>query len=134
MGYGMEWVAQGNTLMPPADDPDAPPPLTDAERDERERLMTEGFVSWNKRDFLNFIRGCDMRARLPHPQGLQNHLWTDACPIPWCTLSHINGWHALLHTTAKSSRVSHPSVHQHPCTFSSVVRRSSFRLLSHVDG
>jgi hypothetical protein len=67
----VKWVAQGNTLMPPADDPDAPPPLTDAERDERERLMTEGFVSWNKRDFLNFIRGCDMRASLPHPRALQ---------------------------------------------------------------
>jgi hypothetical protein len=46
-------------LFPPSlQEGEAPPALTDAERDERERLMTEGFVLWNKRDFQNFLRGC----------------------------------------------------------------------------
>ncbi|BGP54869.1 chromatin remodeling complex Adenosinetriphosphatase [Rhodotorula sphaerocarpa] len=50
-------------------------PLTTEEKEEKEALMGQGFTDWNKRDFMSFIRGCELwgrdnyagiQAELPH--------------------------------------------------------------------
>jgi len=44
-------------------DPHAPQPLTEEEREERDTLLGEGFSAWSKRDFNNFLRGCEKYGR-----------------------------------------------------------------------
>jgi len=50
-------------VPPPPEDPGAPKQLTEVEKEERERLLTEGFNNWSKRDFNNFVRGCERYGR-----------------------------------------------------------------------
>lgn len=38
-------------------------PLTAEEREEKERLLEEGFSSWSRRDFNTFIRACEKYGR-----------------------------------------------------------------------
>lgn len=38
-------------------------PLTTEEKEEKEALMGQGFTDWNKRDFMSFIRGCELWGR-----------------------------------------------------------------------
>lgn len=38
-------------------------PLTEAELDERRRLQAEGFGSWSKKDYNNFLRACGRHGR-----------------------------------------------------------------------
>jgi len=38
-------------------------PLTEDEKNEREALLKEGFPEWGKKDFLNFIKGCETYGR-----------------------------------------------------------------------
>lgn len=38
-------------------------PLTEEEREERDTLLGEGFSAWSKRDFNNFLRGCEKYGR-----------------------------------------------------------------------
>lgn len=40
-------------MMPPAT------PLTDAEREEKEELITQGFEDWSRRDFQQFVRALE---------------------------------------------------------------------------
>ncbi len=42
---------------------DDPKPLTDKEDSEREKLLTQGFSNWNKRDFTLFCRACERHGR-----------------------------------------------------------------------
>ncbi|GBG00203.1 chromatin-remodeling complex ATPase chain, partial [Raphidocelis subcapitata] len=48
------------TAPPGEDDPQ---PLTEEEVAEKERLLTEGFSSWNRRDFGAFVRACEKYGR-----------------------------------------------------------------------
>lgn len=48
---------------PPPEDPNAPRPLTEEEMEERDNLLSQGFASWNKRDFNNFVRACEKWGR-----------------------------------------------------------------------
>jgi len=43
--------------------PDGAQPLTEAETEEREALLEEGFSNWTKRDFNAFIRACEQSGR-----------------------------------------------------------------------
>jgi SWI/SNF-related matrix-associated actin-dependent regulator of chromatin subfamily A member 5 len=38
-------------------------PLTAEEQDEKERLLEEGFSSWSRKDFSNFLRACEKCGR-----------------------------------------------------------------------
>ncbi|KAL8457722.1 hypothetical protein ACS0TY_035549 [Phlomoides rotata] len=38
-------------------------PLTAEEQEEKERLLEEGFSTWSRRDFNNFIRACEKYGR-----------------------------------------------------------------------
>eukprot|EP00959_Pyramimonas_sp_CCMP1952_P320335 6704123-Pyramimonas_sp.AAC.1 len=49
--------------LPEPEDPKAPKTLSEPEKAERDRLLTEGFSSWSKRDFNNFVRGCERYGR-----------------------------------------------------------------------
>lgn len=42
---------------------DSAEPLTDAEAEEKEELATQGFSDWSKREFQNFIKGCEKHGR-----------------------------------------------------------------------
>jgi len=46
----------------PAGDDD-PQPLTEDEVAEKERLLQEGFSSWNRRDFSAFVRAAEKYGR-----------------------------------------------------------------------
>eukprot|EP00656_Telonema_subtile_P050797 TRINITY_DN6671_c0_g1_i3.p1 TRINITY_DN6671_c0_g1~~TRINITY_DN6671_c0_g1_i3.p1 ORF type:complete len:820 (+),score=195.20 TRINITY_DN6671_c0_g1_i3:64-2523(+) len=37
--------------------------LTEAEQEEKERLLSEGFQDWSKRDFNNYVRACEKFGR-----------------------------------------------------------------------
>lgn len=39
--------------------PDDPQPLSQAELDEREQLLSAGFSNWSKKDFNSFLRACE---------------------------------------------------------------------------
>ena len=39
--------------------PEDPQPLSEDEIAEKERLMTEGYSNWNRRDFNAFVRACE---------------------------------------------------------------------------
>lgn len=39
--------------------PEDPQPLSEEEIAEKERLMTEGYSNWNRRDFNAFVRACE---------------------------------------------------------------------------
>ena len=43
--------------------PDDPPPLSAEEEEEREKLLEEGFASWNKRDYNTFVKACERYGR-----------------------------------------------------------------------
>uniref|UniRef100_A0A7S0QUG6 Chromatin-remodeling complex ATPase n=2 Tax=Pyramimonas obovata TaxID=1411642 RepID=A0A7S0QUG6_9CHLO len=49
--------------LPAPDDPRAPKTLGETEIAERDRLLSEGFSNWSKRDFNNFVRGCERYGR-----------------------------------------------------------------------
>lgn len=38
-------------------------PLTEAEQEEKERLATQGFSDWNRRDFQQFVKGAEKHGR-----------------------------------------------------------------------
>ena len=40
-----------------------PPPLSDKERAEKEKLLAEGFSDWSKRDFTAFVKACERHGR-----------------------------------------------------------------------
>lgn len=52
---------EGKELGPEPED--APQPLTDEEKQERDRLLSEGFGNWSKRDFNNFYKACERHGR-----------------------------------------------------------------------
>eukprot|EP00917_Polyrhabdina_sp_WS-2016_P001513 GHVP01003179.1.p1 GENE.GHVP01003179.1~~GHVP01003179.1.p1 ORF type:complete len:887 (+),score=164.26 GHVP01003179.1:33-2693(+) len=37
--------------------------LTDEQREERDSLLASGFGDWSRKDFLNFVRGCELYGR-----------------------------------------------------------------------
>jgi len=39
------------------------PPLTEAEANEKEELLRQGFSNWTKKDFNAFVRGCELFGR-----------------------------------------------------------------------
>ena len=39
------------------------PPLTEEELDEREKLLSEGFSTWSRKDYLTFVRACERYGR-----------------------------------------------------------------------
>ncbi|CAK0743308.1 hypothetical protein CVIRNUC_001460 [Coccomyxa viridis] len=43
--------------------PEDPQPLSEEEIAEKERLMTEGYSNWNRRDFNAFVRACEKYGR-----------------------------------------------------------------------
>ena len=47
----------------PPEEPTAPKPLTDAERDEYEQKLNGGFKDWNRRDFQAFCRAAEKYGR-----------------------------------------------------------------------
>ena len=38
-------------------------PLTEAEQEEKEQLATQGFSDWNRRDYQQFVKGCEKHGR-----------------------------------------------------------------------
>ncbi|ORX79706.1 hypothetical protein K493DRAFT_243417, partial [Basidiobolus meristosporus CBS 931.73] len=42
---------------------DAAEPLTEEEKEEKERLLVEGFENWGKRDFNGFVKACERHGR-----------------------------------------------------------------------
>lgn len=42
---------------------DVATPLTEEENQEKEELMSQGFASWNKRDFQQFVKSCERWGR-----------------------------------------------------------------------
>ena len=53
--------ADGEEVEEP-DDPNAPPALTEEEREEYNKLLAEGFTDWNRRDFQLFCKACSCMA------------------------------------------------------------------------
>jgi len=51
-------------IAPSAEDPQ---PLSEEEMEEKERLLAEGFSSWNRRDFNAFVRACEKVSPLLSP-------------------------------------------------------------------
>eukprot|EP00798_Chlamydomonas_sp_ICE-L_P018353 gene18353-24818_t len=47
-------------LAPGLDDPQ---PLSEQEQGEKERLLSEGFTTWTRRDFNSFVRACEKYGR-----------------------------------------------------------------------
>ncbi|KMS93984.1 hypothetical protein BVRB_025960, partial [Beta vulgaris subsp. vulgaris] len=45
------------------DEMDLPPALTEEEQAEKERLLLEGFIQWNRRDFNRYLRACERFGR-----------------------------------------------------------------------
>ena len=46
---------------------DAAPPLTAEQHEEREKLLSEGFATWSKKDLANFVRGLEEFGRSDLP-------------------------------------------------------------------
>ena len=70
--YCASSAASSSTTTPPDDEKEAleatmklAPMLTPEEMEERERLLTEGFSSWTRKDLANFVRGASTRGRAP---------------------------------------------------------------------
>ena len=38
-------------------------PLTAEEKEEKDSLLGQGFVDWNKRDYFAFVKGCELYGR-----------------------------------------------------------------------
>jgi len=47
----------------PTEEAGAPQPLSDAEQEELEELLTGGFNTWNRRDFQAYCRACEKFGR-----------------------------------------------------------------------
>ena len=44
---------------------DAPPEFTEADQNLREKLISEGWPGWNKKDFFNFVKMAETYSRAP---------------------------------------------------------------------
>jgi len=56
-----------------AEEPGAPQPLSEEERETYERLLGGGFNNWNRRDFQAFCRACEKFGRAD-PEGMTNEI------------------------------------------------------------
>lgn len=57
-------------------------PLSAAEEANKEQLLTQGFLSWSKKDFQAFVRGCEVQQHTtPH---ISYH--THTTPTQQCTM------------------------------------------------
>lgn len=73
--------------------PEDPQPLSEDEIAEKERLMTEGYSNWNRRDFNAFVRACE-KVRAPIVQaGLSPRSSVAVAPPGRLTLSQVLGYY-----------------------------------------
>jgi SWI/SNF-related matrix-associated actin-dependent regulator of chromatin subfamily A member 5 len=56
-----------------AEEPGAPQPHSEAEREEYEGLLAGGFSNWNRRDFQAYCRACEKFGRAD-PEGMANEI------------------------------------------------------------
>ena len=56
---GMQGASEDVVQAQIAPAPEDPQPLSEEEIAEKERLMTEGYSNWNRRDFNAFVRACE---------------------------------------------------------------------------
>ena len=56
---GMQGASEDVVQAQIAPAPEDPQPLSEDEIAEKERLMTEGYSNWNRRDFNAFVRACE---------------------------------------------------------------------------
>eukprot|EP00916_Digyalum_oweni_P009359 GHVL01015781.1.p1 GENE.GHVL01015781.1~~GHVL01015781.1.p1 ORF type:complete len:1001 (-),score=230.73 GHVL01015781.1:13-3015(-) len=76
--------------------------LTNEERDEKERLLTEGFSDWTKKDLHNFLRGAETYGRKQLVQianeveGKTIEEVTNYSDVFWRRYKEINEWEKLV--------------------------------------
>ncbi|CDJ50670.1 SWI/SNF-related matrix-associated actin-dependent regulator of chromatin, putative [Eimeria brunetti] len=77
-------------------------PLTEEEKEERKKLIAEGFRGWARRDLLAFVRGCEMYGRwdleriATEVEGKSAAEVRKYSQVFWSRLEEIGDWKKLL--------------------------------------